>query len=42
MSFNELEGKFIDSGRKDEALKQKVKYIKQSYPQVITDIDPEN
>ena len=42
MSFSELEGKFIDSGRKDEALKQKVKDIKQSYPQVITDLDPEN
>jgi len=42
MSFVELEGKFIDSGRKDEALKQKVKDIKQSYPQVITDLDPEN
>jgi len=42
MSFTELEGKFIDSGRKDEALKQKVKDIKDSYPQVITDLDPEN
>ena len=42
ISFNELEGQFIESGRKDEALKQKVKDIKASYPQVITDIDPEN
>jgi len=42
MSFTELEEKFIDSGRKDEALKQKVKDIKESYPQIITDLDPEN
>ena len=42
MSFSQLEGKFIDSGRKDEALKQKVKDIKESYPQIITDLDPEN
>ncbi len=42
MSFPELEGKFIDSGRKDEALKAKVKFIKQSYPQIITDLDPQN
>ena len=42
MSFSQLEGKFIDSGRKDEDLKQKVKDIKESYPQIITDIDPEN
>ncbi len=42
MSFSELEGKFIDSGRKDEALKAKVKDIKESYPQIITDLDPEN
>ena len=42
MSFTELEGKYVDSGRKDEALKEKVKDIKDSYPQVITDLDPEN
>ena len=42
MSFSELEGKYIDSGRKDEDLKAKVKDIKASYPQVITDLDPEN
>ena len=42
MSFKELEGLFIDSGRKDEALKEKVKDIKESYPQIITDLDPEN
>jgi len=42
MSFTELEEKYIDSGRKDEQLKQKVKDIKASYPQVITDLDPEN
>jgi len=42
MSFSELEAKYIDSGRKDEELKKKVKDVKVSYPQVITDIDPEN
>ena len=42
MSYTELEGKFIESGRKDQDLKQKVKFIKSSYPQVITDLDPEN
>ena len=42
MSFGELEAKYIDSGRKDEALKEKVKDIKESYPQIITDLDPEN
>lgn len=42
MPFKELEGRFIDSGRKDLELKEKVKDIKQSYPQIITDIDPEN
>ena len=42
MSFGELEGLYIDSGRKDEALKAKVKDIKESYPQIITDLDPEN
>jgi len=42
ISFKELEGQFIESGRKDEDLKKKVKAIKASYPQVITDIDPEN
>lgn len=41
MSFAELEEAFKDSGRKDEALRAKVSDIKNSYPQIITDIDPE-
>ncbi|CAL2077559.1 biopolymer transporter ExbD [Tenacibaculum sp. 190524A02b] len=40
MSFTELEQAFKDSNRKDEALKKKVKDIKDSYPQVISDTDP--
>ena len=40
MSFNELEQLFIDSGRKDEGLRKKVEDIKNSYPQIITDLDP--
>ena len=40
MSYTELEEAFQKSGRKDEELKAKVKFIKESYPQIITDIDP--
>lgn len=40
MSFVELEKRFIDSGRKDEALRKQVEDIKTSYPQIITDLDP--
>lgn len=40
MSYTELEEAFQKSARKDEALKAKVKFIKESYPQIITDIDP--
>jgi biopolymer transport protein ExbD len=41
MSFTELEQSFKDSGRKNEALRKKVEDIKTSYPQIITDLDPE-
>ena len=41
MSFTELEQAFKDSGRKDDDLRKKVADIKGSYPQIITDIDPE-
>ena len=40
VSFTELEEAFKASSRKDETLKQKVKVIKDSYPQVIADTDP--
>ncbi len=40
MSFTELEKAFKDSARKDESLRKKVKDIKNSYPQVISDTDP--
>lgn len=40
MSFTELEKAFKDSARKDLELKEKVKYIKDRYPQVITDTEP--
>lgn len=39
MLFTELEDAYKKSGRKDEALKQKVEFIKSSYPQIITDLD---
>lgn len=39
-TFSELEEAFKDSGRKDEKLKLRVKDIKDSYPQIITDLDP--
>ena len=42
ISFSKLEQKYKDTGSKDEQLKLKVKDIKSSYPQVITDLDPEN
>ncbi len=42
MSFIELEEAFKASNRKDEDLKKKVKDIKESYPQVISDTDPTN
>ncbi|WP_369048835.1 ExbD/TolR family protein [Tenacibaculum sp. UWU-22] len=41
MSFTELEEAFKDSGRKDESLRKKVQDIKDSYPLIITDLDPE-
>ncbi|WP_435261554.1 ExbD/TolR family protein [Tenacibaculum sp. nBUS_03] len=40
MSFTELEKAFKDSARKDESLRKKVKDIKESYPQIISDTDP--
>ncbi len=40
-SFKELERLFKDGGRKDDVLRAKVSDIKSSYPQIITDIDPE-
>jgi hypothetical protein len=40
MSFAELEKAFKDSARKDESLRKKVKDIKESYPQIISDTDP--
>ncbi|MCH3881671.1 MULTISPECIES: ExbD/TolR family protein [Tenacibaculum] len=40
MSYPELEEAFKASGRKDESLRKKVEFIKTSYPQIITDIDP--
>ncbi len=40
MTFTELEEAYKDSGRKDEELKKKVEFIKNSYPQIITDLDP--
>ncbi len=40
-SYTELEEAFKDSGNKDKDLEAKVKDIKNSYPQIITDIDTE-
>ncbi len=38
-SYTEMEEEFKDGGNKDKDLEQKVKDIKESYPQIITDID---
>ncbi|WP_299622678.1 biopolymer transporter ExbD [uncultured Tenacibaculum sp.] len=38
-SFTELEEAYKKSGRKDQDLKKKVETIKNSYPQIITDLD---
>lgn len=40
MSFAELEESYKKGGRKDEELKKKVQFIKNRYPQIITDLDP--
>jgi biopolymer transport protein ExbD len=40
VSFTELEEAFKEGNRKDEDLKKKIKDIKSSYPQVITDTNP--
>ncbi|TCI94269.1 ExbD/TolR family protein [Tenacibaculum sp. M341] len=39
-SFTELEEAYKKSGNKNKALEAKVKDIKASYPQIITDLDP--
>ncbi len=39
-SFTELEEAYKKSGSKNKALEAKVKDIKASYPQIITDLDP--
>ena len=42
ISFTELEEAFIAGARKDGALRIKVEDVKNSYPQIISDIDPTN
>lgn len=39
-SYTELEKAFKDSANKNLDLKAKVKYIKDRYPQVVTDSEP--
>jgi biopolymer transport protein ExbD len=39
-TFTELEEAYKKSGNKDKDLEAKVKLIKDSYPQIITDLDP--
>ena len=40
MTYTELEQAYKDSNRSDEELKEKVSYIKTSYPQIISDAEP--
>ncbi|WP_422090194.1 ExbD/TolR family protein [Tenacibaculum ovolyticum] len=42
MSFTELDKAFIAGSRKDDVLRKKVKDIKSSYPQIISDSEPTN
>jgi biopolymer transport protein ExbD len=39
-TFDEIEEAYKKSGNKDENLEAQVKIIKNSYPQIITDLDP--
>ena len=39
-TFDEIEEAYRKSGNKDENLEAQVKVIKDSYPQIITDLDP--